>query len=52
MCFGNFFVVFDSKASDFLQSLSKPRKPVGTPYLGTDYAVKSISNRWKERFYN
>jgi len=45
MCFKNFFVVFVLKVFDFLQSLSIPRKPVGTPYLGTDYAVKSISNR-------
>jgi len=44
-CFRKFFLVFVSKVFDFLQSLSIPRKPVGTPYLGTDYAVKSISNR-------
>jgi len=48
MCLIHFFVVFVPKVFKFLQSLSIPRKPVGTPYLGTDYAVKSISNRGKK----
>jgi len=45
MCFRTFFVLFVSKVLDFLQSLSIPKKTVVTPYLGTDYADKSISSR-------
>jgi len=45
MCPRKLFVVFVSKVLEFLQSLSILRKTVGTPNLGTDYAVMSISSR-------